>query len=174
MKSVALTLILTFGLALAGCGKGGAVNAPTQPAKPVTEPGPAPGVPAASGSAVTARPGTGPVSFVGRWSENVAWCAAPSGAETPITITPVRFEDYQNSCHIYSIDQTASGYQAALQCINQGQPRNERVSMSVIDQVLTLTYLDRGPGAQVKLTKCTTLGDVSAAAPVLPVGTTKP
>ena len=80
----------------------------------------------------------------------------PQGERRPIQITPVRFEGYENSCHIASIDETANGYQAALQCQSEGQARNERVQMTVAGDILAVTWLDRGD-TTVKLHKCTTL-----------------
>jgi len=160
-----LSLIL---LVLAACGREADVNPPTEPAPAVETPEmAAPGV----GSGVAGAglmPGTGPASFVGRWTANVEWCAAPSGEGRPIEITTTRFEGYENSCEITAIDQTINGYDATLRCEAEGQTTTERVGMVVAGQTLTLTYLDRG-GDPVTLTKCTTLGDTSTKAPALPM-----
>lgn len=99
------------------------------------------------------RPGTGPTSFVGRWAAEADWCVHPRGPERPIEITPIRFEGYENSCHIFSIDETATGYQALLQCVSDGARRDEHVRFKVSDQTLTLTWLDRG-GTSVDLRRC--------------------
>ncbi len=93
-----------------------------------------------------------------------AWCAAPSGAERPIEITPTRFEGYENSCAIASVTETDVGYDAALVCQSEGQTTRERIRMAVADQTLNLTYLDRG-GDRVQLTKCTTLAETPERSP---------
>ena len=145
-------------LLLAACEDKTKVNAATDPAAAVDPAGLAAGPP--TGSSDTRAAGTGPVSFVGRWAADVSWCANPQGANRPIEITPVRFEGVENSCHIFNVDQTATGYLATLKCQSEGGVHDERVHMSVAAQTLTLTYPDRG-NQQVKLLKCTTLGDVA-------------
>ena len=158
-----LISILALSALLAACGDRRDVNPPTEPAQTV---GRASSAPSAGPSSIAANlPGAGPANFVGRWSANVEWCAAPRGDQRPIEITTTRFEGYENSCDITRIDQRDGGYEAALACVAEGQTSNERVRMVVDDQVMTLTYLDRNNG-QVALTRCTTLADtprVSAA-----------
>lgn len=162
MKHAApLMLIVAATTALAACGQE-SVNPPTEPARPADG---APSAPPAPEPGVTPTlPGTGPASFVGRWAANVAWCATPNGAERPIEITPTRFEGYENSCAIERVDQTATGYDAALVCQSEGMTNRERVRMAVAGQTLNLTYLDRD-GARVQLTKCTTLGETPERSP---------
>lgn len=156
-----LMLLLSAATVLAACGQE-PVNPPTEPAAPADG---APAAPPAPEPGVTPTlPGTGPTSFVGRWAANVAWCAAPKGAERPIEITPTRFEGYENSCAIETVTETAIGYDAALVCQSEGTTRRERVRMAVAGQTLNLTYLDRdGPGVQ--LTKCTTLEETPERSP---------
>ncbi|RZJ19655.1 MAG: hypothetical protein EON91_00025 [Brevundimonas sp.] len=146
-------LLLMAGLA--ACGRE-PVNPPTEPAAPVAE---TPGEPLPPQPGLTPTvPGTGPASFVGRWAADAAWCAAPKGAERPIEITPQRFEGYENSCAIDAINQTAGAYDATLTCQSEGGTRRERVRMAASGQNMTLTWLNR-QGAQVSLTKCTTLAE---------------
>lgn len=153
--AVSLATLVPLLLALAACDRE-PVNPPTEPAPPVDG---APVAPAAPEPGVTPTlPGTGPTSFVGRWAANVAWCAAPEGAERPIEITPTRFEGYENSCALASVTETATGYDAALVCQSEGTVRRERIRMAVADQTLNLTWLDRD-GARTQLTKCTTLAE---------------
>lgn len=118
-------------------------------------------------------PGAGPTSFVGRWSANPAWCAAPQGQNRLVEITTMRFEATGAGCDIAHIDQVTGGYQATLSCpVQGGMPKVERVQMSVVGQTLELAYVDRGPRATnppVKLVKCTTLNDTSTKGPALPV-----
>ena len=153
---------------VSACGENAGVNPPTEPAQAIETPE-APGRSVTpSSSTAPMLPGAGPTSFVGRWTADVSWCANPVGDHRPIEITPVRFEGYENSCHIYAIDETENGYAASLQCQSEGAAHNERVHMSVSGQVLTLDYLDR-PGPAVRLLKCTTLTDTSTRAPALPV-----
>lgn len=125
-----------------------AVNPPTEPAQPVT----------GSGASVGGAPGsaglaTGPVSFVGRWAANPAWCARPQGDQTPITITPTRFEGYENRCEVVSVVEVDDAYVADLSCQAEGQAVREQVRMAVTDDILNLSYLDRD-GAAVQLYRC--------------------
>lgn len=159
-EKLLVPLILALPL-LAGCGKHKSVNPPTEPAQAINQPDVAPPATGSSGGGVA---GTGPTSFVGRWASDVSWCANPQGAHRPVEITPIRFESSAKSCHIFTVDETANGYLATLQCRAQGQPdgpvHQERVSMSVAGQGLTLTYPDQGD-ARIKLLKCTTLADIA-------------
>lgn len=154
----AVPMMLMAGLA--ACGRE-PVNPPTEPAAPVAE---TPGAPLPPQPGLTPTvPGTGPASFVGQWAADAAWCAAPRGEKRPIEITPLRFEGYENSCAIDAINQTAGAYEAALTCQSEGETRRERVRMAASGQNMTLTWLDR-QGAQVSLTKCTTLAETTERA----------
>lgn len=150
MKRLALSAVLL----LAACGRE-EVNPPTEPARAV-EPPPdaAPPDPALD----RPRPGTGPASFVGRWAADVAWCPNTSGERQPITITPTRFEGYENSCAIDRLDEQASSYLADLTCTAEGMTTQERVRMTVDGQRMALSWLSRND-LRVELTKCTTLAD---------------
>ena len=155
---LAVLPLLIGGVALAGgCGRQQAVNPPTEPAQAINQPDVGPEATGSSGVRVA---GAGPVSFVGRWTSDVSQCTGPQGLHRPLEITPIRFESADKSCHIFSIDETATGYLAMLQCQADDPERLERVHMSVVGKALTLTYLDRGK-ASVTLLKCTTLADVS-------------
>jgi hypothetical protein len=163
LKVLVLSVLVAPMLGLAACGRHESVNPPTQPAEGINQPD----VPAAATGSTGGRvPGTGPASFVGRWAADVSWCVNPQGAHRPVEITPIRFEGYENSCHIATVDETATGYLATLQCQAEGATRTDRVHMSVTGQILTLTYPDQDD-AQVKLTKCTTLADVAPTKPAL-------
>lgn len=165
--NLALGLLLSTAL-LAGCGQEAAVNPPTDPAPASEAQGmAAPGV--GSGAAgAGAMPGTGPTSFVGRWSRDVSWCADPAGDARVLDITAMQFTGDSHRCDIASIDQSINGYDATLQCQTAAGTRTERVSMAVAGQVLTLTWLDR-QDEPIALTKCTTLGDTTTKAPALAV-----
>ncbi len=169
--SLVLLPVLAGALALAACGDDAGVNPPTEPAQPISAPG-GPAGATSSGSVAPLLPGAGPTSFVGRWASNPAWCAAPSGQNRPVEITPLRFEGYENSCAITHIDPMPNGYLATLRCQSEGTTRTERVAMSSIDDTLTLTYVDRsrvdGREPSIKLLKCTTLKDTATSAPALP------
>ena len=95
-----------------------------------TAPGTAP--PSGTGSIL---PGAGPRSFVGRWAADVSWCPNTTGPQRPIEITTTRFEGYENSCAIGSVDQVADGYEVALTCAAEGSVSTERVRMAVSDMV---------------------------------------
>jgi len=151
-------------LAVAACGPA-ETNPPTEPAEPIDTAGAAAPPPAEPPpGAGTILPGTGPRSFVGRWAADVAWCPNTTGPQQPIEITTTRFEGYENSCAIGSVDQIANGYEAALTCTAEGATSTERVRMAVSGQSMRLTWLNRD-NAVVTLTKCTTLEDTPAAEP---------
>ncbi|HYD29010.1 hypothetical protein [Brevundimonas sp.] len=153
-----LSLIAAF--AVAACGPGEA-NPPTDPAEPIETPGAAAPPAAPPPGAGSILPGTGPRSFVGRWAADVSWCPNTTGPQRPIEITTTRFEGYENSCAIGSVDQVADGYEAALTCAAEGAVSTERVRMAVSEQTMRLTWLNRD-NAVVTLTKCTTLEETSA------------
>lgn len=137
------------------------INPPTEPAAPPASlevAPPAPG-PADIGSAL---PGAGPASFVGRWAGKAAWCANSSGAEQAITLTPLRFEGYEHSCAITSLDQVIDGYEVMLACQAGGDASRERVRLSVQDEVLRLTWLNRNE-AVVLLVRCPATPTTGAA-----------
>jgi len=138
-------------LLLAACERQ-TVNPPTEPAAPIASPEVAPGAPPPADLAA-ALPGAGPATFVGRWAGKAAWCANTSGAEAPITITPLRFEGYENSCAITSIDQVRDGYELTLACQAEGEVSRERVRLSRQEDVLRLTWLNRND-AVVLLARC--------------------
>lgn len=136
---------------LAACGQQN-VNPPTEPAEPIT----GPGTEAPKETDAETRPGTGAASFVGRWAADASWCANTSGAERAIEITPTRFEGYENSCLIAGVDERNGGWTVNLQCESEGQTRSERVQVAVADDILDLSYPDRG-GETVELTRCPVL-----------------
>jgi hypothetical protein len=154
-RSMAMTRslipVLAAVLLVAACDRQ-TVNPPTEPAQPVTSAEVAPAALAPEGVGPS-LPGAGPASFVGRWAANPAWCANTTGAETPITITPLRFEGYENSCAITSLDQVSDGYEVALSCQAEGEASHERVRLSRQEDVLRLTWLNRND-AVVLLVRC--------------------
>src|SRR5690606_29790740 len=77
--------------------------------------------------------------FAGRWAANADWCATTDGAERPIRITASRFEGYENHCDIRSVVRTPEGWDATLACQAEGESHQERVSMDVRDERMTLT-----------------------------------
>ncbi|MBU1345636.1 MAG: hypothetical protein KKA16_01655 [Alphaproteobacteria bacterium] len=160
-----IALIVCAALATAACGESGPVNPPTEPADPVTQIDPAA---PSDGGMMSMLPGRGPTSFVGRWAADVSWCAAPQGDRRPIEITATRFQGYENSCEIAAVDEVADGYVATLACVSEGTARSERAKFAVTEDVLRLTWLDRG-GDPVTLRKCTTLTDTSDEPAALPV-----
>lgn len=148
-------LSLVGAAAVAACGPGDP-NPPTRPAAPVDTPEAT--APATGRGPVV--PGTGPTSFVGRWAADVSWCPRSTGPQRPIEITTTRFEGYENSCAIASVDQITGGYEAALSCTSEGLTTSERVRMEVSGQNMRLTWPERD-GAVVQLTRCTTLSDTA-------------
>ncbi len=150
--------------ALAACGENAPKNPPTEPAAAIAVDDRA--APAAQGQ-TSMLPGRGATSFVGRWSADVSWCAAPQGERRPIEITSTRFEGYENACEIAAVDEVADGYVATLACVSEGTARSERVRFQVTQDVMRLTYLDRA-GDPVTLRKCTTLEDTATTPAVVP------
>jgi hypothetical protein len=157
-----LTPVLATVLLVAACERQG-VNPPTEPAAPITTPEVAPTTPAPPGVG-PALPGAGPASFVGRWAGNAAWCANTVGAEQPITITPLRFEGYEHSCAITSLDQVTDGYELSLACQAEGEASRERVRLSRQEDVLRLTWLNRND-AVVLLAQCPTAPSPAVSSP---------
>ena len=142
-RTLTLTPLL---LALAACGVS-ETNPPTESAPPPAA------APASAAPAGGLRPGTGAASFVGRWSADAAWCAAPMGDRRPIQITATQFEGYENSCLIADVAEDQGGWNATLHCLSEGQERRERVRMAVTGDVLSLTYVDR-EGGSATLRRC--------------------
>lgn len=134
---------------LTACSNGD-VNPPTEPAEPLRTPEAMQQVQPKGPSSLASR---GPRSFVGIWAANLRWCDQPQGANSPYTITPLRFDGHDHSCEIASIRETGSGYAASLSCIANGQPRTERVHMAATGDVMNLTYVEQDM-ATVKLVRC--------------------
>jgi hypothetical protein len=169
MKTV---LLLAPLLLLAACERT-QVNPPTEPAQAITSPTVDGATDAPAASMAPLMPGTGPTSFIGRWSIDPALCAAAQGERRPIEFTSTRFEGYGAGCDIARIDEVMGGYQATLSCPAPTGAHVERVQMSVVGQALALTWIDRkrpdGTPLSAKLLKCTTLTDTSSKAPALPM-----
>jgi hypothetical protein len=169
MKTVLLVVPMML---LAACGER-RVNPPTEPAKAITSPTVDGATDTAADSMAPLMPGTGPTSFIGRWSIDPALCAAAQGERRPIEFTTTRFEGYGDGCDIAQIDQITGGYQATLSCPAGAGRHVERVQMAVVGQTLELAWVDRpGPGGSArlsKLLKCTTLTDTASRAPSLPL-----
>ncbi|WP_420472245.1 hypothetical protein [Brevundimonas sp. FT23042] len=136
-----LTLLL---LGLAAC-DGERRNPPTEPADPIQTPDAPPPAPV--------LPGGGPATFVGRWAANPGWCANTTGPEQAIEITILRFDGYENSCAITSLEQASDGYDLTLACQAEGQAARERVRLSRQGERLRMTWLNRND-AVVLLTRC--------------------
>jgi hypothetical protein len=138
---------------LAAC-EGESVNPPTEPAQPVSaEDGSVPASATGPGGANPDMPGSGPATFVGTWAAEAGWCANTTGDRRPITITPMRFEGYENSCAITSLDQVVEGYEATLACQSEGATARERIRLSAQGETLRLTWLNRD-NAVVLLHRC--------------------
>lgn len=148
MKTTLLP-VLAAAAFLSACGNGD-VNPPSDHAEPLQTPDAMEPVQSKGPSILATR---GPRSFVGIWAANPTWCTQPDGQHSPVRITPMRFEAYQNSCDIASIQETGSGYAATLACVSNGRTTTERVHMSSSGDVLNLAYLDQDRGA-VKLARC--------------------
>ncbi|RYG12075.1 MAG: hypothetical protein EON96_14310 [Caulobacteraceae bacterium] len=148
MKTALFPMVAAIA-ALAACGDH-QVNPPNEPAAPLRTPEAMQQVEPPGPSSLAMR---GPRSFVGVWAANPQWCARPQGERSPITLTPLRFDAYGHNCDIASIDETGSGYVAALRCATSGQAKTERVHMSTTGDVMNLTYIDRDM-TTVKLARC--------------------
>jgi len=148
MKTALFPIVAAVAL-LAACGDHN-VNPPTEPAQPLRTPEAMQPVEPPGPSSLASR---GPRSFVGVWAANPVWCANPQGAESPITLTPLRFEAYGSNCDIATVTETGSGYGATLSCAAGGQTKTEHVYMGASGDVMTLTYIDRNR-TTVKLARC--------------------
>jgi hypothetical protein len=146
---LALFPLLALGSLLGACGEND-VNPPDQPAAPLRTAEAMQAVEPPGPSSLASR---GPRSFVGVWAGDLAWCARPQGDRRPLTITPQRFEGYENRCDIAHIDETPHGYVATLNCTAEGQVATERVHMAAAGDVMNLTYIDRDM-TTVKLLRC--------------------
>lgn len=153
--------VLAVLILVAGCGSEDA-NGPTNPAQPIDTPEAAAPPNAPPPGVGTVMPGSGPETFVGRWAADVSWCPNTTGPERAIEITPTRFQGYENTCVIASVDQIEGGYEAAMVCEAEGVRSQERIRMAVRGQSMRLTWLNRD-GAVVSLSKCTTLTDTAQA-----------
>jgi len=148
MKYALFPMVAAIAL-LTACGDN-RVNPPDEPARPLRTPEAMQQVEPPGPSSLASR---GPRSFVGVWAANPVWCAHPRGDRRPITITPMRFEGYENRCDITKIDETSSGYVAALNCAGEGRTRSERVHMATSGEMMNLTWIDRDM-TTVKLLRC--------------------
>ena len=157
-RALALTTILMLG----ACDRQ-TVNPPTEPAEAIATSEVAPPAPSPPGVGPS-LPGAGPQSFVGRWAAETAWCNNTTGPQRPITITPLRVEGYENSCAITTLDEVVDGYEVALACQAEGAATGERVRLSVQDEVLRLTWLNRND-AVVLLKRCPAAAAVTAPKP---------
>lgn len=164
IQIVRIAAVPALVLSLTACGESGPVNPPTEPAAPIGVNDPSAPTPRGQTSML---PGRGAASFVGRWAANVEWCAAPQGANRPIEISSTRFEGYENSCEIATVEEVADGYVTTLACVSEGTTRSERVRFQVTGDTMRMTYMDR-PGAAVELHKCTTLGDTATTQTTAP------
>lgn len=147
MKIAVLPLIA---LLLAACGQP-AVNDPTEPAAPIPTPDQPETVPVPGRTPTL--PGRGPTSFVGRWAARATWCGNTVGPEQAIEISTTRFEGYENGCDIARIGEVPGGYIADVACQAEGETTRERLRMSVADQTLTLTWIDRSD-VRTELKRC--------------------
>lgn len=145
-------LCLAAVLACAACERE-TVNPPTEPAAPITGEGSTAPPPAPPPGLDPIMPGAGPANIVGRWAAQRAWCANTSGPEQAITISTLRFEGYENSCAISSLDQVDGGYEATLACASEGTTTRERVRMAAQGDSMRLTWLNRN-NAVVQLVRC--------------------
>ena len=138
-------------MSLAACGQGADVNPPTQPADPV---GP---VTQAEKATTIPRPGTGAAVFTGRWAAQASWCANTSATtdQVPVEITATEFNGYESRCTLTEVTEVGASWEAARRCQGEGETRTDRIRMTVVENTMTLDYLDGG--ASVTLTKCTTL-----------------
>lgn len=144
-------LILTAILMLGACERQG-VNPPTEPAAAIATTEVAPPAPSPPGVGPS-LPGAGPESFVGRWAAQAAWCSNTAGPERPIVITPLRVEGYENSCAITTLHEVVDGYEVTLACQAEGMATGERVRLSVQDNVMRMTWLNRND-AVLLLKRC--------------------
>lgn len=68
--------------------------------------------------------------YLGRWSENPAWCAntTHSSDEMPITITPREIETFASHCRILSVkhERDRQTWRIRTSCRDEGQTEKEQ------------------------------------------------
>lgn len=150
MRVLAPAVLVTL-ISLAACGQGAEVNPPTEPAQPI---GP---VTEAEKATTIPRPGTGAPVFTGRWAAQASWCANTSATtdQVAIEITATEFNGYESRCTLAEVTEVGASWEAARRCEAEGERRIDRIRMTVVENTMTLDYLDSG--ASVSLVKCTTL-----------------
>lgn len=154
-------LLLTAWFAVAACSPQGE--------EPAAEPAPVPPV-----DGETAQPGPDAGNFVGTWAARSEWCGRTEGAERPILITTTRFEGYENSCSISQVRQMSTAYEAVLNCVGEGQTTQERVRMRVVEDRLTLSWLDRAGSRSTEFLRCPADQPAPAPMPNPPVAPPEP
>ncbi|MBX9576348.1 MAG: hypothetical protein K2X07_11995 [Caulobacteraceae bacterium] len=102
----------------------------------------------------TALPGPDAGNFAGAWAARAEWCANTTGPEQPIRITTTTFEGYENSCRISQVRQANSAYEAVLDCTAEGTTTQERVRLRVVEDRLTLSWLDRAGSTSTEFVRC--------------------
>jgi len=118
---LALFPLLALGSLLGACGDND-VNPPDQPAAPLRTAEAMQAVEPPGPSSLASR---GPRSFVGVWAGDLAWCARPQGDRRPFSLTPQRFEGYENRCDIAHIRDVIGRF-----------PAEERVEMAGSDGII--------------------------------------
>lgn len=133
-------VVLSAWFAVAACSQ--------QPEAPA-EPAPLPPI-----DGETSMPGPDAGNFVGTWAAQEEWCGNTTGPERPIRITTTRFEGYENTCAISQVRQMNTAYEAVLDCTAEGTTTQERVRMRVVDDRMTLSWLDRAGSSSTEFARC--------------------
>lgn len=83
-------------------------------------------LPAALAVLLVALPGARATEpYVGRWSEDAAWCRTPKGDEAPITITAKSIDQFASSCRILSAARNGATWRIRTSCRDEGQTADE-------------------------------------------------
>ncbi len=92
--------------------------------------------------------------YVGRWAADPAWCANKPGETDalPITITETAFLGYENECEMDVVATDEAGvYSIRRQCVGEGVPYEDDISVSINNDRMTLTTAE---GRETEFYKC--------------------
>ncbi|MBZ0329554.1 hypothetical protein KZO25_04390 [Halomonas sp. ANAO-440] len=93
------------------------------------------------------------IAYVGHWAAEPDWCAR-DGEERMITISPSRFEGYENICEMAATQESENVWQGQLDCSGEGMESSERIRLQLENhESVTLTWLDRDDD-EVSLMRC--------------------
>ncbi len=108
---------------------------------------------AAAPGMVAAQSGGQP-AYVGRWTEQPAWCRNRVGTdELPLVIHARRLEGVEWACTFQQVNGTHPEWRVTARCNGEGMTNRERFVFRVEGNAMRLTYVDRGNRTH-RVTRC--------------------